>query len=210
MIAAHYSISLKLASESRVNFDRFWNFKLQHEYARLSCCNFSGASRQPERSMIDSKIFSTTSTRCANSGQWIPKFIAFEGTKTMSELVRALEHENLLDRADKVPVKELRTGDTVRVHFRIVEGRNERVQVFQGTIIRKREAGPSTSITVRRTASHGVGVERTFPLYGPRLERVERVRGAHVRRANLYFLRERTGKRARLREQRHFKTAKKD
>jgi large subunit ribosomal protein L19 len=127
----------------------------------------------------------------------------------MSDLVKSLEREYLLDRSDAVPIKELRPGDTVRVFFRIVEGRRERLQPFQGVIIRKRQTGGlNDSITVRRTASHGVGVERTFPLHGPRLERVELLRHAHVRRANLYFLRERTGKRARLREQRHFKSAK--
>jgi large subunit ribosomal protein L19 len=124
----------------------------------------------------------------------------------MADLVRALQHEYLLDRSEQVPLDKLRVGDTVRVHFRIVEGRRERVQPFQGIVMRKREGGVNASITVRRTASHGIGVERTFPLHAPRLERIEILRSAHVRRANLYFLRERTGKRARLREKRHFKT----
>ncbi len=125
----------------------------------------------------------------------------------MSELVKSLEREYLIDRPEQVPAATLRPGDTVRVHFRIVEGRRERVQPFQGVIIRKRESGGlNDSITVRRTASHGVGVERTFPLHGPRLEQVELLRSAHVRRANLYYLRERTGKSARLREKRHFRS----
>ncbi len=125
----------------------------------------------------------------------------------MADLVRALQHEHLLDRSEQVPIAKLRVGDTVRVHFRIVEGRRERVQPFQGIVMRKREGGVNASVTVRRVATHGVGVERTFPLHAPRLERIEILRSAHVRRANLYFLRERTGKRARLREKRHFKTA---
>jgi large subunit ribosomal protein L19 len=120
----------------------------------------------------------------------------------MSELIRSLEHEHHLDRPDTVPIDELRPGDTVRVYFRIVEGKRERVQPFQGVIIRVRPGVADANITVRRIGAHGVGVERTFPLHSPRLERIEILRKAHVRRANLYYLRERTGKRARLREKR--------
>ena len=123
----------------------------------------------------------------------------------MSELVRSLEYEQLKDRPDQVAVDELRAGDTVRVYFRIVEGKRERLQPFQGIIIRKREGAADAAITVRRTAAHGVGVERTFPLHSPRLDRIELLRHAHVRRANLYYLRERTGKRARLREKRRYR-----
>ncbi|MGL4651526.1 MAG: 50S ribosomal protein L19 [Caldilineaceae bacterium] len=97
----------------------------------------------------------------------------------------------------------LRTGDSVRVHQRIVEGRNERIQVFQGVIIAMRGGSdPGASYTVRRTGSHGVGVERTFPLYAKNIEKVEVLRNAKVRRAQLYFMRERQGKAARLREKR--------
>ena len=122
----------------------------------------------------------------------------------MSDLVKAVEREQLLDRP-LVPIQELHPVDTVRVHFRIVEGTRERVQPFQGVIIRKREGGSNAAITVRRTGAHGVGVERSFPLHAPRLEQVEVLRTAHVRRANLYYLRDRTGKSARLREKRRFK-----
>jgi large subunit ribosomal protein L19 len=122
----------------------------------------------------------------------------------MNDLVNSLEHENTKDRPDSVPVKSLRPGDTVRVHFRIVEGKRERVQPFQGIVIRVRSGLASANMTVRRVGAHGVGVERTFPLHSPRLERVEVLRHAHVRRANLYYLRERTGKSARLRERRRF------
>lgn len=121
----------------------------------------------------------------------------------MSELIRSLEHENTREESDAVPMDELRPGDTVRVHFRIVEGTRERVQPFQGTVIRIRPGeGADANLTVRRTGAHGVGVERTFPLNSPRLERIEILRHAHVRRSKLYFLRERTGKRARLRDKR--------
>lgn len=101
-------------------------------------------------------------------------------------------------------VPDLRPGDVVRVHARIVEGERERVQVFQGTVIRVRGggAGAGSNFTVRRIASHGIGVERTFPLYSPRLEKVEVTRRAKVRKSRLYYLRERRGKAARLKEKR--------
>jgi large subunit ribosomal protein L19 len=99
-------------------------------------------------------------------------------------------------------VPELQPGDSVKVHVRIVEGERERVQVFPGTIIRLRRGGNNASFTVRRIASHGVGVERTFLLHSPRVERVEVVRHAHVRRARLYFLRDRQGREATLKEKR--------
>jgi large subunit ribosomal protein L19 len=99
-------------------------------------------------------------------------------------------------------IPEIAPGDTVRVHLRIVEGNRERVQVFQGTVIRIRGKSVNRNFTVRRIASHGVGVERTFLLASPRLERVEVLRHGHHRRSKLYFLRERTGKSTRLREKR--------
>ncbi|MGH7314141.1 MAG: 50S ribosomal protein L19 [Candidatus Rokuibacteriota bacterium] len=92
-------------------------------------------------------------------------------------------------------------GDTVRVHVRVVEGEKERTQVFEGVVIRKRGEGAKASFTVRRI-SYGVGVERTFPLHSPRIERVEQVRRGRVRRSKLYYLRQRAGKAARLREKR--------
>lgn len=98
---------------------------------------------------------------------------------------------------------EISPGDTVRVHQRIVEGRNERIQVFQGVVVAMRGgSGAGSTYTVRRTAAHGVGVERTFPLHSKNVEKVEVLRKAKVRRAQLYFLRERSGKAARLREKR--------
>jgi large subunit ribosomal protein L19 len=89
----------------------------------------------------------------------------------------------------------------VRVHVRVIEGEKERVQIFEGIIIRKRGEGARATFTVRRV-SYGVGVERTFPLHSPRVERVQVVKSAHVRRSKLYYLRARTGKAARLREKR--------
>jgi large subunit ribosomal protein L19 len=96
---------------------------------------------------------------------------------------------------------EIYPGDTVRVHNRIIEGNKERVQVFEGTVIRVRKNAVDASITVRRI-SHQIGVERTFLLHSPRIERFEVVRRGDVRRAALYYLRKRTGKATRIKEKR--------
>ena len=92
-----------------------------------------------------------------------------------------------------------RSGDTVRVHVRIVEGDKERIQAFEGVVIRRRRGGARATFTVRKI-SYGVGVERTFPVASPRVEKVEILAKGKVRRARLYYLRERTGKAARIRE----------
>ena len=92
-------------------------------------------------------------------------------------------------------------GDTVRVHVKVIEGEKERTQVFEGIVIRRRGDGARASFTVRRI-SYGVGVERTFPLHSPRIERVEVARRGRVRRSKLYYLRGLAGKAARLKEKR--------
>jgi large subunit ribosomal protein L19 len=92
-------------------------------------------------------------------------------------------------------------GDTVRVHVRVVEGEKERTQLFEGVVIRKRGEGGRASFTVRRI-SYGVGVERTFPLHSPRIDKIDVVRHAKVRRSKLYYLRSLAGKAARLKEKR--------
>src|SRR5213083_1858095 len=92
-------------------------------------------------------------------------------------------------------------GDTVRVHVKVVEGEKERTQLFEGIVIRKRGEGGRASFTVRRI-SYGVGVERTFPLHSPRIDKVEVMKRATVRRSKLYYLRDLAGKAARLREKR--------
>jgi large subunit ribosomal protein L19 len=102
----------------------------------------------------------------------------------------------------KEEVPELSPGDTVKVHLLIVEGNRERVQVVQGVVIRIRGGGINRTFTVRRVAAHGVGVERTFMIHSPRIQKIDVLRKAHVRRAKLYFLRGRSGKSARLRERR--------
>ena len=112
----------------------------------------------------------------------------------MSEKLRAIE----------IPVNpnvpQLNPGDTVSVHVKIKEGDKERIQEFRGTIIRLRKGGSQANFTVRRVASHGIGVERTFPLRSPSLDKVVVQKSAKVRRAQLYFLRDLKGKRARLHE----------
>ena len=106
---------------------------------------------------------------------------------------------SVLDLKPNPNVADFGPGDTVRVHAKVVEGERERIQVFEGVVIRKRNAGSSTNFTVRRIA-HEVGVERTFPLHSPRLEKVEVVRKGKVRRAKLYYLRGLTGRAARIKE----------
>ena len=102
----------------------------------------------------------------------------------------------------KDDVPRMRIGDTVNVHVRIVEGNRERIQVFQGTVIAMENSGINESVVVRRIAAHGIGVERKFLVNSPRIDKIEVVRHAKVRRAKLYYLRGRTGKSARLKEKR--------
>ena len=96
---------------------------------------------------------------------------------------------------------DLHPGDTVRVHAKVVEGTRERIQVFEGVVMRQRKGGAKEDFTVRRV-SHGVGVERTFLLHSPRVDKIEVLRHGHVRRAQLYYLRGRVGRAARIRERR--------
>ena len=110
---------------------------------------------------------------------------------------------DLLEREQEKPeVPVLRSGDTVRVHVKVVEGTRERIQVFEGVVIAVNgTTGPRTSFVVRRI-THGVGVERRFLLHSPRIDRIEVLRHGDVRRAKLFYLREKVGKRARIRERR--------
>ncbi|HAN32652.1 MAG TPA: 50S ribosomal protein L19 [Myxococcales bacterium] len=96
-------------------------------------------------------------------------------------------------------IPELRTGQTVRVHTRIIEGSKERVQVFEGTVLRVAGEGVKKSFTVRKL-SHGVGVERIFPIHSPRIQRVEVMHQGYVRQSRIYYLRDRIGKKAKLRK----------
>jgi large subunit ribosomal protein L19 len=120
-------------------------------------------------------------------------------------LVQALEAEQVAKFGENLP--NLEPGDTVRVHVKIVEGKRERVQVFEGVVLALNGKNNNRSVTVRRM-SQGIGVERVFPLYTPRIEKFEIVRKAKVRRAKLYYLRALTGKKARLKERRVIKASK--
>lgn len=99
----------------------------------------------------------------------------------------------------RTDIPEFRPGDTVRVHVKVREGQRERIQVFEGAVIRRRGSGVSATYTVRKI-SYGVGVERTFPLHSPKIDKIEVTRHGKVRRAKLYYLRGRSGKAARIKE----------
>ena len=110
------------------------------------------------------------------------------------DIIKSIEHEQL---KDKIP--DLKVGDTVRVHQKIKEGNRERIQIFEGIIIKKQGGGLNETFTVRRI-SYGVGVEKTFLLHAPSTEKVEVVRVGKARRAKLYYLRDRVGKAAKTKE----------
>ena len=110
------------------------------------------------------------------------------------DIIKSIEHEQL---KNKIP--DLKVGDTVRVHQRIKEGNRERIQVFEGIIIKKQGGGVNATFTVRRIA-YGVGVEKTFLIHSPLVEKVEVVRVGKARRAKLYYLRDRVGKAAKTKE----------
>src|SRR5213082_1699973 len=115
----------------------------------------------------------------------------------MHRIIQDLEQRQL--RSDRPRFKP---GDTVRVHFQVIEGQRRRVQVFEGTVIKRQGTGAREPFTVRKQ-SFGVGVERTFPLHSPKIERIEVASRGDVRRAKLYYLRGRVGRRARIREQQY-------
>lgn len=110
------------------------------------------------------------------------------------DLIKMLEQEQL-----NSDIGEFNVGDTVKVHYRIKEGTRERIQIFEGTVIKSQGEGVRSTFTVRRIAS-GVGVERTFSLHSPKIEKLEVTRKGKVRRARLNYLRERTGKAAKVKE----------
>ena len=110
------------------------------------------------------------------------------------DLIKVLTNEQL-----KKDVPEVEVGNTVRVHNRIKEGNRERIQLFEGTVIAKNGGGISETFTVRRV-SYGVGTEKTFPIHSPNVQSVEVVRAGKVRRAKLYYLRDRVGKNAKVKE----------
>jgi large subunit ribosomal protein L19 len=115
----------------------------------------------------------------------------------VAQIIRDIEAEQF-----KQEVPSFGPGDTVRVHAKVVEGNRERIQVFEGVVIRRRSGGINENFTVRRIASHGIGVERTFLIHSPRIDKSEVTRRGRVRRAKLYYLRGRTGRAARIKERR--------
>ena len=121
---------------------------------------------------------------------------AVEGEKIMDPVIQELTKEQLRD-----DMPDFRAGDTVRVHVRVVEGTHERIQMFEGVVIKRKGAGISATYTVRKMSS-GIGVERTFPVNDPRVAKFEVLRHGRVRRAKLYYLRDRHGKAARIAEKR--------
>ncbi len=112
------------------------------------------------------------------------------------DVLEYLEREQM-----RTDIPEFRPGDTVRVHVRIIEGEKERLQAFEGVVIRKRGKNTNATFTVRKV-SYGIGVERTFPIHSPLIESVEVIKRGDVRRAKLYYLRELKGKAARIKEKR--------
>ena len=114
---------------------------------------------------------------------------------------------NVIDKIEQEQLKsdipDFKSGDKVKVHVKIKEGEKERIQVFEGTVIKRKNGGNRANFTVRKIAS-GVGVERTFPLHSTRIDKIEVVTRGIVRRARLFYLRERTGKAARIKEKRTF------
>jgi large subunit ribosomal protein L19 len=114
----------------------------------------------------------------------------------MGTILESIRQQQLKDN-----LPDIRPGDTVRVHVRVVEGNRERIQIFEGAVIKVARSGPDRNITVRRIA-HNVGVERTFLVHSPRVEKIEVTRKGDVRRARLYYLRQRVGKATRIKEKR--------
>lgn len=119
------------------------------------------------------------------------------------DITRAIENEQIKENMTKFNI-----GDTIKVHFKIIEGKNERIQVFEGICIAIKGSGIRRSFTVRKM-SYGVGVERIFPINSPKIEKIELVRRGRIRRAKLYYLRDRSGKAAKIRELIIKKTMKK-
>jgi large subunit ribosomal protein L19 len=112
----------------------------------------------------------------------------------MKQIIREITKDQL-----KTDIPAFRPGDTVRIHLKVIEGQRERIQVFEGVVIKRRGTGVSETFTARKI-SYGVGVERTLPLHSPKIDKIEVVRYGKVRRAKLYYLRERVGKAARIKE----------
>ncbi len=117
---------------------------------------------------------------------------------TAMDLIKKIDMAQMRD-----DLPEFKVGDTIQVHYRVLEGARERIQVFEGTVIKIQNKGSRKTFTVRRI-SYGVGVERTFPLHSPRIQTIKVVRKGNVRRARLFYLRKRQGKSAKVRERKNY------
>ena len=121
-----------------------------------------------------------------------------EGGNIMQDLIKAVEEENMKD-----DIPEFKAGDTVKVDVKVVEGGKERIQVFEGIVLQRKGGGVRETFTVRKI-SHGIGVERIFPLHSPNIAKIEVVKRGDVNRSKLFYLRERRGKAARVREKKNY------
>ena len=113
----------------------------------------------------------------------------------MNDIIKAIENEQL-----KSDITDFNVGDTVKVYAKVIEGSRERIQVYEGTVLKRQNGGARETFTVRKL-SNGVGVEKTFPIHSPHVQKVEIVRRGKVRRAKLYYLRDRVGKASKVKEQ---------
>ena len=152
-------------------------------------------SRVEARQRYVARVHRATARRFPH--HWIEQQERERRSQMVAQIVRELEAEQF-----KPNVPEFGPGDTVRVHAKVVEGNRERIQVFEGVVIRRRAGGINENFTVRRIASHGIGVERTFLVHSPRIDKIEVTRRGRVRRAKLYYLRGLTGRAARIKEKR--------
>jgi len=116
------------------------------------------------------------------------------GGHKMNDIIKAIEAEQLRN-----DIADFNVGDTVRVYAKVKEGNRERIQVFEGTVLKRQHGGARETFTVRKTSS-GVGVEKTWPLHSPNIDKIEVVRRGKVRRAKLFYLRDRVGKKAKVKE----------
>jgi large subunit ribosomal protein L19 len=132
--------------------------------------------------------------RCSAAIEFIGKSICWKELNRMQNIIDEITKEQL-----RTDLPAFRPGDTVRVHVKVIEGSRERIQVFEGVVIKRRGGGISETFTVRKI-SYGVGVERTFPVHSPKIAKLEVVRRGKVRRAKLYYLRNLRGKAARIKE----------
>ena len=147
----------------------------------------------------DRKLFEFLAHRIASAVAEAPSPAALEAPGalrllSMSNVILSIEQRQL-----RKGLPQFKAGDTVKVHFRVIEGQRSRIQVFEGIVIARKRAGVSETFTVRKISS-GIGVERVFALHSPNVAKVERVRQGHVRRGKLYYMRDLTGKSARIKE----------